>query len=87
MYLQLILTVNSPTVKPLIKSVQLQSNENGIIVFIVTALFFGMNLKPNIYRLHQIKIKNGVAEKSVQFGVRDFKISGTHFTVNDKPVF
>ena len=76
------------TVKPLIKSVQLQSNEMELLYSLGSSVFLWDEFEPNIYRLSiKLKLKNGVAEKSVQFGVRDFKISGTHFTVNEKPVF
>lgn len=76
------------TVKPLIKSVQLQSNEMELFYPLGNDVFLWDEFESNVYKLSiKLKLKDGVAEKAVQFGVRDFKISGTHFTVNDKPVF
>lgn len=44
---------------------------------------------PAVYSLSiQLKNKNGVVQqKAVHFGMRDFKINGTNFTVNGQPVF
>lgn len=44
---------------------------------------------PAVYSLSiQLKNKNGaVLQKAVHFGMRDFKINGTNFTVNGQPVF
>ncbi len=43
---------------------------------------------PNLYRLTVKVTTNGSTDiKQLQFGMREFKIKGTQFIVNDKPVF
>ena len=43
---------------------------------------------PALYRAHlTINTPFGSDEKSIQFGVRDFKTLGTSFIINDRPVF
>lgn len=43
---------------------------------------------PNVYRLQAVlDSKDGVSEKEVDFGFRDFKTAGTHFEINNRPTF
>ncbi|MDR2026134.1 MAG: beta-galactosidase [Prevotellaceae bacterium] len=44
--------------------------------------------EPNLYRLDvTLKSESGTDAKTVDFGMREFKASGTRFTVNGTPVF
>ncbi len=43
---------------------------------------------PNVYRLQAVlDSPDGVSEETVEFGFRDFKTDGTHFTINGRPTF
>ena len=43
---------------------------------------------PNVYALSlQLKSKNSTDVKTVDFGLRDFKVNGTRFAINGRPVF
>jgi len=43
---------------------------------------------PNVYELSlQLKSKNSTDMKTVDFGLRDFKVDGTRFAINGRPVF
>ncbi|MDR1455939.1 MAG: beta-galactosidase, partial [Tannerella sp.] len=44
--------------------------------------------EPNLYRLNvELQSESGTDVKTVDFGMREFKASGTRFTVNGTPVF
>jgi hypothetical protein len=52
-------------------------------------ILFWDEFEPNLYQL-SVKLNTtsgGTEEKKVQFGMREFKTSGTYFTINDNPVF
>ncbi len=43
---------------------------------------------PNVYRLSvDLEYKNGEDEKQLDFGLRNFKVDGTRFTINGRPLF
>ena len=43
---------------------------------------------PNVYRLQAtLNASNGANVKEVEFGFRDFKTDGSHFTINGRPTF
>ncbi|MFN8253869.1 MAG: glycoside hydrolase family 2 TIM barrel-domain containing protein [Ferruginibacter sp.] len=60
-----------------------------IILPLGDKIFLWDEFDPALYGLSlNLQFKNGIAvEKRLMFGMRDFKISGTHFTCNAKPVF
>lgn len=75
-------------VQPFIKTSGLTANEIELNYPLGENIFLWDEFEPNVYRLSiKLQLKKGVTEKTVSFGMRDFKINGTHFTVNDKPVF
>ena len=43
---------------------------------------------PNVYRLQAVlDAPNGISKKETDFGFREFKTDGTHFTINGRPTF
>ena len=43
---------------------------------------------PNVYQLSlDLEYKNGSDQQSVDFGFREFKVDGTRFAINGRPVF
>ncbi len=43
---------------------------------------------PNLYTMKiELKTASGLYEKEVNFGMRDFKVDGTRFAINGRPVF
>ena len=76
------------TIKPFITTEGLNAGVITLDYPLGENIFLWDEFAPNRYRLSiQLQLKNGTAEKKLSFGMRDFKTSGTHFTVNEKPVF
>ncbi len=49
---------------------------------------FWDEFSPNVYQLSlQLQSKSGTDEKTETFGLRDFKVDGTRFAINGRPVF
>lgn len=43
---------------------------------------------PNLYTMKiELKTESGLYEKEINFGMRDFKVDGTRFAINGRPVF
>ena len=51
------------------------------------ALFWD-EFNPNVYELSlDLEYKNGEDEKQIDFGLRDFKVDGSRFSINGRPLF
>ncbi|MBT3384746.1 MAG: beta-galactosidase [Prolixibacteraceae bacterium] len=50
--------------------------------------FMWDEFNPNVYQLTaDLEYKNGADKKQIDFGLRDFKVDGSLFTINKRPVF
>lgn len=75
-------------VSPLIKKLRLNTADIELDYPLGEHIFLWDEFEPNVYSLQiQLQLKNGTTGKIFSFGMRDFKINGTHFTVNDQQVF
>ena len=76
--------------KPFIKEFELGSETGNLTINYPMGndVLLWDEFQPNLYKLQlELKTRSGSDIQELQFGMREFKVNGTQFTINERPVF